>query len=334
MKASDPAGSADWRFFLAAAPRPLRRRAGASACRWPGADTPSGSRRRSGGTRGSGATGRSSRTPPRARPSRAARPRTACASRPEKRSTARVALGRDADRGLEAADELLRRAAATLAAPTRSALPTGRAPASRKAAATIASAGGTCAAARAGRPRRSGSPPRRRVAARSRSCRCAGARAPQLVEQHGAIAQRRQRTAEEGGGAAGLEVDADDARGAVHAAHREPVVRTADHGAAQPGRLDRIDAVEADDAVLQQRNHDVDPAGRQAPLAAVRQGRTRREPDRSTCAASEPPGRCRDERRRRRPLAPSPAHFEVGIVNSAPLGVEAGQRCITLFCRV
>ena len=27
-------------------------------------------------------------------------------------------------------------------------------------------------------------------------------------------------------------------------------------------------------------------------------------------------------------------HFEVGIVNSAPLGVEAGQRCITLFCRV
>ena len=28
------------------------------------------------------------------------------------------------------------------------------------------------------------------------------------------------------------------------------------------------------------------------------------------------------------------SHFEVGIVNSAPLGVEAGQRCITLFCRV
>ena len=28
------------------------------------------------------------------------------------------------------------------------------------------------------------------------------------------------------------------------------------------------------------------------------------------------------------------AYFDVGIANSAPLGVDAGQRCITLFCRV
>jgi hypothetical protein len=27
-------------------------------------------------------------------------------------------------------------------------------------------------------------------------------------------------------------------------------------------------------------------------------------------------------------------HFDVGIVNSAPLGVLSGQRCITDFCRV
>ena len=27
-------------------------------------------------------------------------------------------------------------------------------------------------------------------------------------------------------------------------------------------------------------------------------------------------------------------YFDVGIVKSAPLGVDAGQRCITDFCRV
>ena len=27
-------------------------------------------------------------------------------------------------------------------------------------------------------------------------------------------------------------------------------------------------------------------------------------------------------------------HFDTGIANSAPLGVLAGQRCITLFCLV
>ena len=38
--------------------------------------------------------------------------------------------------------------------------------------------------------------------------------------------------------------------------------------------------------------------------------------------------------RRRRPATLSPRHLAVGIANSAPLPIDAGQRCITLFCFV